>query len=118
MSGELKLINTAPPRVNPDSAFHFWISRDVKPSPGTEPCILLDSGDNLEFVTGHTTALEVSAIVYPHDTPRADIAALALRRAGTLSGVEKLIAIYKTTRFVNDGSLVIELPASSPPRMR
>lgn len=52
----------------------------------------------------------VPALVYPPDTPRHVIARYALSRSTALTAVERLVAIYKTTRFVLDGALEAPVP--------
>jgi hypothetical protein len=79
-----------------------------------EPMMLLETDGRLVPVTAGAPSAdngEVPALVCPPDTPRDVVARHALSRAtADLTAVERLIAVYKTARFVLDGALEAAVP--------
>jgi len=88
------------------------------------PVSLLETSSAPVVIDGHRRMNEaarldlesVPALIYPDDTPRETLVSLSLEGKGnTLTGVEKIIALYKTTLFaagnVGDG----DIPLTSPP---
>ncbi len=57
---------------------------------------------------------EAPALVFPQDTPRTIVASHALSQPATeLTGVERIVAVYRTARFVLDGVLEAPVPIGS-----
>lgn len=81
-----------------------------------ESYVIIDGHRRMQsaFLAGTT---DIPALVYPENTPRLSICELALRAAfesKSLSGVEEVIAAYRTCRYMSMPSRGTDIPLQEP----
>lgn len=89
------------------------------------PVCLLETNNGYVVIDGHHRMSEaarldlesIPALVYPSDTPRATVLSLSIGgKRDTLTGVEKIIALYKMGLFAVGGAAEDDIPVVSAPR--
>jgi hypothetical protein len=90
-----------------------------------QPVSLCEKEGSFVIIDGHrrmqsaflTGTADIPALVYPENTPRLSICELALRAAiesKSLSGVEEIIAAYRTCRYMSLPSCRTDIPLQEP----
>ncbi|UCG53152.1 MAG: hypothetical protein JSW58_06260 [Candidatus Latescibacterota bacterium] len=121
-SGPLaKLVSIEKPPSHPDS--ESFVSDALVQALTTDPVRILATSAQRVLIDGHRRMSEavsrdleaIPAVVYPRSTSRETVIQLSLKgKATVLSGVEKIIALYKTTVFANDDTPRIDIPCERP----
>ena len=125
---QLELKYITPFKPSRDAALNFHVFDDAAPASdprGLEPVHLLDTASGEIVIEGHRrlacAAQEgtetIAAILYPAGTSIEDIVRTATERyAPTFTGIERIIALYKTLRFAESHAGAIPMPATLTPK--